>query len=82
MRSSSQSVNPAMLPVTVPTPPITNPLKMKIWAMLARVAPIDLRTAMSLRFSITTITRVATMLNAATSTMSSEDDEVHRLLAA
>ena len=38
--------------------------------MLARVAPIDLRTAMSLRFSITTITSVATMLNAATSTIS------------
>ena len=44
---------------------------MKIVPIARFVAPIDLRIAMSFRFSITTMIRVATMLKAATRTISS-----------
>ena len=42
---------------------------MKIFIILLRVAPIDLRIAISLVFSITTMIKVPTILNAATRIM-------------
>ena len=51
--------------------PITAPLNTKIVPIARFVAPIDFRIAMSFRFSITTMTSVAAMLNAATRTINS-----------
>jgi hypothetical protein len=50
--------------------PMTDPSMKKMRPMEAREAPIALSTAISLPFSITTMTREPMMLNAATTTMS------------
>ena len=53
-----------------PATPISTPCSMKILRICERRAPIDMRTAMSLYFSITIITRVMKILSAATISMS------------
>ena len=53
----------------VPTAPMIVPCSMKMRMMAAREAPIETRIAMSLCFSITISTSVATMLSAATATI-------------
>ena len=59
-------VNPARQPNAVPHTPMINPCMLKIFMMLARVAPIDFKIAMSLALSMTTMNSVLMMLNAAT----------------
>ncbi len=50
----------------VPAAPTISPFKRKIRRTSRCVEPIAISTAMSLRFSITTMINVATRLNAAT----------------
>ncbi len=52
------------------TLPMVAPFRMKMRPMAPFDAPMDLRTAMSRRFSFTTIVSEARMLNAATTTIS------------
>ena len=60
--------------------PISAPCTTKIFMIEVGVAPSVRRMAMSGCLSVTAITSVETMLNAATATISSEDDEHHVLL--
>ena len=61
---------PPMAPATVPATPMISPCSMKIRRMLAVEVPIVFRIAMSRLFSITSSTSDATMLSAATITIS------------
>ena len=63
---SSPSASPASVPIT----PTSAPCTMKIFMMLAGLAPSVRRMAMSARLSCTVITSVLTRLNAATATIS------------
>ncbi|MCY1176677.1 hypothetical protein D9M73_169590 [compost metagenome] len=62
---------PTTAPIRVPITPITVPWTMKMSMICPGVAPRVRRMAMSPRLSLTTITRVEMMLNAATATISS-----------
>ena len=62
---------PSTAPMKVPTTPITVPCTMKMAMICRGVAPRVRRMAMSPFLSVTTITRVEMMLNAATATISS-----------
>ncbi len=59
--------------MTVPITPMTVPWTMKIAMICRGVAPRVRRMAMSDFLSVTTITRVEMMLNAATATISSSN---------
>ncbi|MCY1428116.1 hypothetical protein D9M71_439890 [compost metagenome] len=61
---------PTNAPISVPTTPITVPWTMKIAMIWPGVEPSVRRMAMSPRLSLTTITSVEMMLNAATATIS------------
>ncbi|MNC86211.1 hypothetical protein D3C83_18510 [compost metagenome] len=63
------SAMPPARPSSVPTTPISVPWMMKIRVMLEGAAPSVRRIAMSACLSVTTITRLDTMLNAATAMM-------------
>ena len=60
-----------VMPSAVPSHPITTPCVMNTATTEPGLRPSVRRIAMSLRLSVTTITSVATMLNAATATISS-----------
>src|SRR3989338_3461407 len=62
---------PSSTPETVPMTPISAPWTMKICMIEPGAAPSVRRIAMSEFLSVTSITRVETMLNAATATISS-----------
>src|ERR1051326_5305097 len=61
---------PSSAPAAVPSTPIRSPSPRNTVSTIPGVAPIVRSTPMSRRFSSTTMNRVLTMLNAATSTMS------------
>ena len=65
----SATTSPPITPAIVPVTPMINPSRTNIFMMLGPVAPMDLRMAISLFFSITTIKRVEAMPKAATSTI-------------
>jgi hypothetical protein len=67
LRASS---TPLTTPIKVPTIPISAPCTIKIAMMLLGEAPSVRRMAISPRLSFTTITKVETMLKAATATIS------------
>ena len=58
------------MPISVPITPISAPCTMNMRMMLAGVAPRVRRMAISACLSVTTITSVETILNAATATIS------------
>ena len=66
----SARATPAATPIAVPIQPMSTPCVMNTASMPRGVMPRVRRMAMSVRLSLTTITSVATMLNAATATIS------------
>ena len=70
-RSATTHVaSPSTVPATVPTRPMVSPCSMKILRITRAGAPIVRRMAMSRLFSMTSNTSDATMLSAATMTIS------------
>ena len=63
------NARPATSPTAVPTPPMTAPCRRKIRATAGDVSPIARRMPISRVLSATTMVRVPTMLNAATTMM-------------
>ena len=64
------SASPSARPSSAPNQPMITPWVMNTPTIARGVMPTVRRIAMSVRFSFTTITSAATMLNAATATIS------------
>ena len=72
----SASSSPSPIPSSTPSQPITSPWVMKMPMTRRGEAPKVRRIAMSVRLSVTTMTSIATMLKAATATISSRISDI------